>query len=423
MRGHIKQRSKGSWSIVIDAGKDPETGKRKQHWHTIKGTKRDAQRELNNMLVSLEKGLYVKPNKIAVRDWLLEWLDGYAGINTTPRTQESYGYIVRNHLVPALGHFTLNQLRPNHLQTYYAKALTNGRLDGKGGLSATSVLYHHRILSETLRHAVRMGIIARNVAEFVDPPRPSRKQMNILSTEEIGRFLDTARETDYYVFFSTLLCTGLRRGELLALRWRNLDLNEAMLYVTETAFKLANGNYVIKEPKTPHSRRAVSLPPSLVVLLKEYRSDQKLLRIQLGLTMKEDDFVSIRPDGKPVNPNAITLAFRRIMRRAKLKHLRVHDLRHTHATLMLKAGIHPKIVSERLGHASVSITLDTYSHVLPGLQEEAAIKFDQILSLGNENGEPNVSKALANGEEGETRPYRSRTCDTLIKSQVLCQLS
>ncbi len=416
MRGHVKQRSKGSWSIVIDVGKDPETGKRKQHWHTVKGTKRDAQRELNEMLVSLEKGIYVKPNKIAVRELLLDWLDGYAAMNTTARTQESYEYIIRNHLIPALGHFTLNQLRPNHLESYYAKALNSGRLDGKGGLSARSVLYHHRIISETLRHAVKMGIIARNVAEFVDPPRPTRKQMNVLSPEEIGRFLDTARETDYYVFFSTLLCTGLRRGELLALRWRNLDLNEAMLYVTETAFKLNNGDYVIKEPKTPHSRRAVSLPPSLAVLLKEYRSDQELLRIQLGLTMSDDDFVSIRPDGSPINPNAITLAFRRIMTKAKIQHIRVHDLRHTHASLMLKAGVHPKIVSERLGHASVSITLDTYSHVLPGLQEEAAVKFDEILSMENENGGPNVSKALAKGEEVESRPYRSRTCDTLIKS-------
>ena len=423
MRGHIKQRSKGSWSIVIDVGKDTETGKRKQHWHTIKGTKRDAQRELNEMLASLEKGLYVKPNKITLREWLLDWLDGYAAMNTTLRTQESYEYIVRTHLVPALGHFTLNQLRPNHLESYYAKALISGRLDGKGGLSARSVLYHHRIISETLRHAVKMGIIARNVAEFVDPPRPARIKMNIMSPDEIGKFLDAARETDYYTFFSTLLCTGLRRGESLALRWRSLDLNEAMLYVTETAFKMANGDYVIKEPKTPHSRRAVSLPPSLSILLKQYRSDQELLRIQLGLNLSEDDFVFIRPDGQPINPNAITLAFRRILKKARLRHIRVHDLRHTHASLMLKAGIHPKIVSERLGHASVSITLDTYSHVLPGLQEEAAVKFDEILSLENENKEPNVSKALAKGEEVESRPYRSRTCDTLIKSQVLYQLS
>ena len=179
--------------------------------------------------------------------------------------------------------------------------MTDGRIDGKGGLSARSVLYHHRILSEALRHGVRMGMVVRNVAEFADPPRPARAKINIMSPNEIARFLDVARETEYYVYFSTLLCTGLRRGELLALRWRNLDLDKSILHVTKTAFKLGNGEYVIKEPKTSHSRRAVSLPPSLVVLLKEYHSDQELLRIQLGLTMEEDDFVTIRPDGKPPN--------------------------------------------------------------------------------------------------------------------------
>jgi len=418
MRGHIKQRSKGSWSIVIDVGKDPETGKRRQHWHTIKGTKRDAQKALNEMLVSLEKDVYIKPNKLTLGEWLLEWLDSYAAMNTTPRTQESYYSIVHCHLLPTLGHHPLNQLRPNYLQAYYAKAMTSGRMDGKGGLSARSVLYHHRILSEALRHAVRMGIAARNVAEFVDPPRPARAKMKIMSLDEIARFLDAARETESYVFFSTLLCTGLRRGESLALRWRNLDLDKSILHVTETAFKLGNGEYVIKEPKTSHSRRAVSLPPSLALLLREYYADQELLRIQLGVTMNEDDFVFIRPDGKPINPNAITLAFRRIIRKAGLKHIRVHDLRHTHATLMLKAGVHPKIVSERLGHANIGITLDIYSHVLPGMQEAAAEKFDRLLEEGlkGKNKETNVSKMLANGDEGETRPYRSRTCDTLIKS-------
>jgi len=424
MRGHIKQRSKGSWSVVIDVGKDPETGKRRQHWHTIKGTKRDAQKALNEMLVSLEKDVYIKPNKLTLGEWLLEWLDSYAAMNITPRTQESYYTIVHRHLLPTLGHHPLNQLRPNHLQAYYAQALINGRMDGKGGLSARSVLYHHRILSEALRHAVRMGIAVRNVAEFADPPRPARTKMNIMSPEEIGKFLDSARETDYYVFFSTLLCTGLRRGELLALRWRNLDLDSGTLTVVETAYKLGNGEYRIKEPKTPQSRRNVTLPISLVELFKIYRADQELLRIQLGISLNADDFVFIRPNGSPINPNALTLAFKRIIKRAGLRGIRIHDLRHTHATLMLKAGVHPKVVSERLGHANIGITLDIYSHVLPGLQEAAAEKFDKIFEAdSNENSDANVSKMLANGDEGETRPYRSRTCDTLIKSQVLCQLS
>jgi len=247
-----------------------------------------------------------------------------------------------------------------------------------------------------------------------------RVTMNTLSTEEVTRFLEAAKETDYYVYFATLLWTGLRRGELLALRWRNLDLVKATLTVVETAYKLGNGDYIIKEPKTAQSRRTVSLPLSLVEVLKVYRIDQELLRIQLGVSLKADSFVFIRPDGSPINPNAVTLAFRRIIKKAGLKDIRVHDLRHTHATLMLKAGVNPKVVSERLGHANISITLDIYSHVLPGMQEAAAEKFDKLFEVDvSENSKANVSKMLATAPQNECERCGTRTHDTLIKSEVL----
>lgn len=262
------------------------------------------------------------------------------------------------------------------------------------------------------------------MADGVTPPRVQKKTMNTLSPEEVVSFLDAARDTDYYVFFAALLYTGLRRGELLALRWRNLDLEAEKIIVVETAYKLGSGEYVIKEPKTAHSRRSVSMSQSLVELFKRYRVDQELLRIQLGVSLVTDDFVFIRPDGSPINPNAVTLAFHRITKRAGLRSIRVHDLRHTHATLMLKAGVHPKVVSERLGHASIAITLDTYSHVLPGLQDAAAEKFDSIFEVENkEKSDPSVSKMLAKSESLASRPCGSRTHDTLIKSQVLYQLS
>jgi len=322
-------------------------------------------------------------------------------------------------LIRALGAIRLVELRPQHIQGYYAKALSEGRADGNGGLSARSVVYHHRILSKALDYAVRMGMVARNVTSVIDPPRVARVKMATLNTKEVARFLDTAKETSYYVFFTTLLYTGLRRGELLALKWRNLDLEKGSLIVVETAYKLGNGEYVIKEPKTAHSRRTVSLSPALVALLGEYRVDQELLRIQLGIGLTDNDFVFIRHDGSPINPNAVTLAFQRVVKKAGLKHIRLHDLRHTHATLMLKAGEHPKIVSERIGHANIGITLDTYSHVLPGLQEAAAERFDRVLEEGllAKNSDPNVCKMFAIDEGVERRPYRSRTCDTLIKSQ------
>ena len=241
MKGHIRQRSKGSWTIVIDVGRDPQTGKRCQKWHTVKGTKRDADRTLREMLMALEKGMYVEPTRLTLGEWLRQWLDTYVAIHTTLRTQESHQSVVHRHLIPALGQKLLTQLTPQHLQAYYARALSDGRIDGEGGLSARSVLYHHRILSEALTHAVKMGLVARNVAEVVDPPRPHYAKMATLSPNDIPRFLEAAQETRYYVFFSTLLYTGLRRGEALALRWGNVDLDMASLSVVETAYKLGSG--------------------------------------------------------------------------------------------------------------------------------------------------------------------------------------
>lgn len=360
MKGHIYQRAKGSWTIVYDLPIDVVTGKRRQKSQTFKGTKRDAERTLREVLLSLERGSYVRPNKIALGELLRQWLRDYASMNTTERTQESYTSIVERHLIAGLGKISLVDLQAQNIQGYYAKKLSDGRADGKGGLSARSVVYHHRILSKALDYAVKMGLVVRNVAKLVDPPRVARVTMQTLSPEEVSRFLDVARDTDYYVYFATLLYTGLRRGELLALRWRNLELGSGTLSVVETAYRLGSGEYRIKEPKTPQSRRAVVLPHSLVELLKVYRFDQELLRIQLGIGLNADDFVFIRADGSPINPNALTLAFRRIIKRGGLKGIRIHDLRHTHASLMLKAGIHPKVVSERLGHASIGITLEIY---------------------------------------------------------------
>jgi len=400
------------------------TGRRRQKSETVKGTKRDAERTLREVLLSLEQGSYVKPNKMTLGELLRQWLKDYASMNTTDRTQESYTSIVERHLIPAVGKISLIDLQAQNIQGYYAKKLSDGRVDGNGGLSARSVVYHHRILSKALDYAVKMGLVVRNVAKVVEPPRVARVTMQTLSPEEVSRFLDVARDTDYYVYFATLLYTGLRRGELLALRWRNLDLGSGKLSVVETAYRLGSGEYRIKEPKTAQSRRTVILPPSLVELFRVYRFDQELLRIQLGISLNADDFVFIRPDGSPINPNAITLAFRRIIKRAGLKGIRIHDLRHTHASLMLKAGIHPKVVSERLGHANIGITLDLYGHVLPWLQEAAAVKFDRILEVDDkENSNANVSKMLADSDDLASEPCETRTRDTLIKSQVLYQLS
>ncbi len=198
MQGHIKQRSKGSWTIWVDLGRDLETGKRKQQTSTVRGSKKDAERELRAVLTRIEGGAYVKPAKLTVGEYLEQWLQSYVSSNVGPRTRERYVEIVHAHLIPALGSIPLIALRSQHIQTYYGKALESGRRDGNGGLSAQTVQHHHRVLYEALKHAVKHGTLMRNVAETVDPPRPEHKEMVTLAPEDVNKLLDAVRDTPYY---------------------------------------------------------------------------------------------------------------------------------------------------------------------------------------------------------------------------------
>jgi len=389
MRGHITKRSNNSWSIVLYTGRDPQTGKKRYQWHSVKGTKKQAEKELASLINRLETGNYIKPTKTTVGLFLEQWLVDYASTNTAPRTFERYAEIVRTHLIPNLGSITLTQLKPEHLQSYYAHELTSGRLNGKGGLSAQTVKHHHRILSEALNHAVKWGLVTRNVANAVDPPRPVKKEMATLQAEDIPQLLEEAKKMEeessipYYTIIYTALHTGMRRGEILALRWSDIDLDFMTISINRSLQILKDGTKIIREPKTPKARRLIAMTPSLALQLREHKESQAALRLLNNNPVQYNDLIFADIDGNPLNPDTVTPAFTKIAKRAGLK-LRLHDLRHTHATLMLKSGVHPKIVSERLGHATVAFTLDTYTHVVPGLQEAAAKAFDDTIFITKE---------------------------------------
>lgn len=385
MKGHIRQRSKGSWTIWVDLGRDPGTGKRKQQTFTIRGSKRDAERELRTVLTRIESGAHVKPTKLTVGEYLQSWLRDYVFSNTAPSTAHGYSDIVTSHLIPELGRFPLTALRPSHIQAYYSRMLEGGRRDGKGGLSAQTVKHHHRVLYEAIKHAVKHGLLIRNATEAVDPPRPENKEMVTLDLNDVHTLLDAAHDTPYYTLFYTALYTGLRRSELLGLRWKDINLDLATLSVVQTLHYVSEKGYVFKEPKTKRSRRLVDLSPSLAFLLRKHRANQELERKLLGRSLMPNDLVFSYPDGAPLPPNSITKAFHKLVKSLGIPGVRLHDLRHTHATLMLRQGVHPKVVSERLGHSSVAITLDTYSHVIPGIQAAAAQRFDEGLQRDRED--------------------------------------
>ena len=315
-------------------------------------------------------------------EWLELWIGAYVKPRLSPQTVESYEMIIRRHLIPALGAIPLNQLQPQHLQDYYSRALSSGRTDGRGGLSPRTVQYHHRILSEALGNAVRTEVLGRNPASAVTGPRPQRKGMATLAPWDVAAFLAAAREETHYALFYTALFTGLRLGELLGLTWGDLDIDLAQLRVVKALHK-RRGICKLMEPKSPHSRRQIALSPSLALLLRQHKTGQEAQKALLGKLLTDSDFVFCRPDGKPLDAGTVRQAFTRILRRAGLPHLRFHDLRHSHATLMLMTGVHPKIVQERLGHSSIAVTLDAYSHVVPGLQA-AARRLDEGLSPKNE---------------------------------------
>ena len=372
MRGHIVKRGKDSYSIKISVGKDAITGKYKCQWVTVRGTKKEAEKRLSEMLNQLDNGTFMKPGKTTLTEYLEKWLTDYAKPNLSPRGFERYAGIIRQHLISALGNITLTQLKPEHLQQHYTAMLNNG-------LSAGTVRYHHAVLHVALQTAVKWGLVSRNVADAVDPPRIHRNEMQTWSEDEVSRFLEASKGSPYYELFFTALFTGMRRSELLGLAWQNVDFIFSQIYVNRSLHHLKDGSYVFTEPKSAKSRRTIALSPSAILLLHGYKEKQKLERTMLGIPLKDSDLVFSKVEGKPLRPNTITRAFEVLAAHCGLQVIRLHDARHTHASLMLKQGVHPKIVQERLGHASIQMTLDTYSHVAPGLQEAAAAGFDKMV--------------------------------------------
>jgi integrase len=375
MKGHIRERSPGNWAIVIDL-RDPETGKRRRKWHSFKGTKREAQIESSRLISAISGGAYIEPAKITVGQFLDRWLE-HIKPRVSPRTHERYGEIVRKNLNPLLG-AVLTKLRPMQISDAYAKALSGGRRDGRGGLSPTTVRYMHVILKAAMGQAVRWQMLARNPVDAVDPPKIERSAMRTYDLAQTAELIEATRGTGMTITVMLAVLCGLRRGEIAALRWRNINLGAAQLAVTESAEQTKAG-VRYKQPKSGRGR-TVALSARVVNELRNRRAQQAQELQMLGIPLTDDAFVVAQADGRPLQPASITHQWHLLLSKHKaLPRIRFHDLRHAHATHMLSSGVHPKIASERLGHSKVGITMDLYSHVMPGMQEDAAARVDRAL--------------------------------------------
>jgi integrase len=372
MKGSIRLKGKQSWQIQIYTGNGPD-GKHRRYFETVRGRKGDAQKRLNELLVSMEKGISVPVGRLTLAAHLQNWLDGYVRTNCSQRTTEGYRSIAENHVIPALGHIQLKQLQPQAIQAYYGTAV--------GKLTPRTVAKHHRLLSQALKYAVRQGCLGRNPCELVDPPSWKGKTMRTLTPAEVGIFLETAEGNYFYPVFYTAVSSGLRQAELLGLRWRDIDLDMLSISVSQVLYK-RRGVGVFKEPKTAHSRRRVAMTPKLASYLREYRTERESLCRELGKSLALDDLVFPSIGGRPLDPCVLSHNFTRIAKKAGLENVRFHDLRHTFASIMFLLGAKPKVISEALGHASVAFTMDTYSHIIEGMQSEAMALLDGVLPAG-----------------------------------------
>jgi integrase len=375
MKGHLKERSPGHWSIVIDVP-DPATGKRRRKWHSYRGTKRQAQIECARLISAIQTGDYLEPSKTTLAQFLDRWLQ-HMKAQLSPKSHARYTELARKNIVPLLGNIIMTKLRAEAIDAAYAKALASGRRDGRGGLSPQTIIHMHRVLKKALSQAVKWEFLIRNPVDAASPPKANRGKMNTYDLDQTAELIEGMRPTRMLIPTLLAVLCGMRRGEIAALRWENVDLNTGQLAVLESAEQVGS-KVRYKVPKSGKGR-TLELSASLVEELRAHRLRQAEELLRVGILVSGETFVVAQADGTPLQPDTLTQDWFRKLAGTTLPRIRFHDLRHAHATHMLANGVHPKVASERLGHSKIGITLDLYSHVLPGMEADAAERVDAAL--------------------------------------------
>ena len=383
MRGYIRRRTKDSWQITVELPRAAD-GKRRQRFVTVNGVKRDAQAKLAQLLHEINVGTYIDPTNLTLAEYLNKWLEhARAGNTVTGKTWDEYRKIIQSHLGPHLGHVPLSSLKPLHIQAYYADRLKRGRIrksrqEERPGLSPQTVVHHHTLLHKALQDAVRWQLVPTNPADAVDPPKIAKQEMKILDREGIKKLVERSMSSPYYIAVVIAVSTGMRRGEILALRWEDVDLESGQIMVSKSLQQTHGRALAVKGTKTGKTR-VIPISGKTVQELKRHRGAQAQNKLLLASDYQDNGLVCCRTDGSFIVPDLLTNSFTRIVDRAGVNRVRFHDLRHTHVALLIAQGEHVKVISERLGHSSISITMDRYGHLFPSLNRSAADKFDEAL--------------------------------------------
>jgi integrase len=387
-RGRIVKRG-DTWSFVVDINPLGAPGRDQLRRGGFE-TKRDAQNALTLALADLQSGAFIKPQKLTVAAYLDDWLATMSTVGRRATTLHGYRRHLAAHVIPAIGDCQLQSLTALDLDRLYAHLLVNGRRDGTRGLSMRTVRYIHSILRKALSDAERKGIVVRNVAVLASPPSTSSTrapEMRVWTPAQTREFLDLAFDNTatkpYAVLFRLAATTGMRRGELCGLRWSDTDLDNGRLSIRRQ-LTTAGERVVAQDVKTNRARRVIDIDDETVSKLRTHRTEQLERRLAVGHAWHHTDLVFCGADGSQLHPNTVSQSFDRLIARSHLPRIRFHDLRHGHASHLLAAGVNAKVVSERLGHASVAFTLDTYAHVMPGQQRDAALAAAALLD-GNAN--------------------------------------
>jgi integrase len=371
-RGTIKSRSPGSYRIRYSLGRDPVSGRRKFATATVRGTRKEAEQELVRLLRTVHTGEHVDPSRMTVGEWLGLWVNSTRA-EVSPKTHERYAEIVRCYLVPGLGGIRLQRLAASDIQRAY-NSFTRSP-------SPRTRRHIHRILKSALARAVEQQALMRNPADALKRlPKVEPKPIAALTVEQSTQLLKALSHTTVYWPVLIALATGMRRGEILALRWKSVEFDRGVVRVVES-LEQVKAELRFKSTKTDKAR-AVTLPKFVVEELRRCKREQAEHLLKLGIRQNQETLVCARQDGLPKKPDSLTNEFLHLLRSLDVPRVRFHDLRHSHATQLLSAGVHPKIVQERLGHSSIRLTLDLYSHVSETMQEDAAARLDKAYSGG-----------------------------------------
>ncbi|MBJ7597163.1 MAG: site-specific integrase [Candidatus Nephthysia bennettiae] len=372
--GSIYRRQDGRWAATISLGWSGGRRRRKTFYGQ---TRAEVARALAAALRGQQLGQEPIAERQTVAEFLTSWL-ARARPGLRPRTYEGYVQLVRDHVVPDLGNIRLDRLGPQHLQDLLTRKLGED-------LSPRTVQYVHAVLRAALGQALRWGLVARNVASLVQSPRVRQAEVRPLTPVEARNLLSAVKGERMEALYTVALALGLRQGEALGLQWGDIDLEARQLRVLRALQRRVDGRIELSEPKTRRSKRTIRMPEAVVVALREHRGRQRRDRLKAGESWLDEDFVFTDEVGRPLDGTRVTKIFQRVLVRAGLPRLRFHDLRHSAATLLLVQGVPARVVMETLGHSEVGITLNTYSHVVPILEEEAAAAMDRALGGGGGN--------------------------------------